>query len=132
LALGALRAEASDGAWCEVRHAWLQVADSAACVRTMESCEHGRRRVVRTIEFDQVSVRHRPGERALVDRLVLLAESMAEGECSVLPVWVSSTRPTALLHAIPVDPCGVAGAPRCSDVATASRTRSTQAARVKA
>jgi hypothetical protein len=131
LALGTLRTEAPDGTWCEVRHAWLQVVDSAVCVRTTECCEQGRHRVERTIEFDEVTVRHHPGERALLDWLVSLAGSTAEDEYSVVSVWVSSPRPMALLSAIPVDPCGSAVVPRDTGVATAYRARSTRWAQAR-
>jgi hypothetical protein len=119
LAVGTLRAEAPDGAWCELREVWLQVADSAACVRTMECCEDGKYQVARTIEFAETSVRHRPGERAPLDWLASLAASMEEGEYSVVPVWVSPTRPNALLHATPVEPRCFESALRKSHAATA-------------
>jgi hypothetical protein len=104
-----------------VRHAWLQVADSAACVRTAESREQGRHRIERTIEIDRVSVRHRPGERDLLDWLAAAAESMAEGDCRTVSVWVSPLRPAALVHAVPVDPCAAATACRGVGAETARR-----------
>jgi hypothetical protein len=131
LALGTLRTEAPDGTWCEVRHVWLQVADSAVCVRTMQSGERRQHRVERAIELDEVSVRHRPGERALLDWIVSLAESIVEGEYSVVSVWVSSARPLALLHAIPADSCGSAATPRGTDIAAARRARLAGPGRVK-
>jgi hypothetical protein len=123
LAVGTLRTEASDGAWCELREVWLHVAESAACVRTMECCEDGRYQVTRTIEFAETTVRHRPGERAPLDWLASLAASMEEGEYSVVPVWVSPTRPDALLLATPVDPRFLESARLESHASTAYEAR---------
>ena len=80
VAVASLRAESLDGAWCELRDVWLQVAGSAACVRTMESWENGQYQVTRTVEFAGTSVRHRLGERAPLDWVASLAGSMEEGE----------------------------------------------------
>ena len=134
LAVGTLRTETPDGDWCELREVWLQVAELAACVRTMEGCEGGKHQVARTIEFAGTSVGYRPGERAPLDWLASLAASMEEGEYSVVSVWVSSTRPHALLHATPVAPRFFESALRQRHAATAydARERPPQPVRVQA
>ena len=106
---GAVRTDSPDGARCELRDVGLELDGAPAHVRIIETWDRGQRTRDSTIEFDRIVVRQRAGQdlapslcRAPLDWLLAIAETMQEGECRTVPLWVRSMEPAALLHATPV------------------------------
>jgi hypothetical protein len=108
---GTVRTDSPDGARCELRELWLELDGTPAHVQIVESRDRGQRTRDSAVEFDRISVRSRTGHdvnppasarRLPLDWLLAIAESMAEGECRTVSLWVRSMDPAALLNATPV------------------------------
>jgi len=110
-ATGTVRADSPDGGSWLLRDVWLDVAGTPAHVRILESCDGDDCIVERMIRIAEFCVRLRSGcgpdsPSAAVPTpfgwLLLLAESMREGECREASFWVRSADLAALLYAVPV------------------------------
>lgn len=110
---GTVRTDSPDGARCELRDVGLELDGAPAHVRIIETWDRGQRTRDSTVEFDRIVVRQRAGQdlapslcRAPLDWLLVIAETMQEGERRTVPLWVRSMEPAALLHATPVTAIG--------------------------
>lgn len=108
---GTVRTDSPDGARCELREWWLELDGAPAHARITETRDRGQRTRDTLVELDRFVVRGRVGNdlgpsafpsRQPLDWLLTVAESMAEGDCRTVSLWVRSTDPAALLSATPV------------------------------
>ena len=119
LSTGTVRTDSSDGARCELRDVWLELDGTPAHVQIMESCDRDERTRDSTVDLGPISVRSRAGHdvnppvsprRLPLGWLLSIAESLREGECRTVALWVRSMDLSALLRATPVAALGELGA----------------------
>jgi len=108
---GTIETESPDGARTALRELWLELDGASAHVRIMETWDRGERTRDSTVEFDRIAVRTRtgheldpptPAARRPLDWLIAMADSMVEGDCRTVALWVRSMDLAALVHATPV------------------------------
>jgi hypothetical protein len=121
---GTVRTDGPDGARCVLREVSLELDGAPAHVRIMDTWDHGQRMRDTAVECDRISVRTRsgydvvsptPAARKPLDWLIVIAESMKEGERRTVSLWARSMDPAALLNVAPVTARGLRMPARVAD-----------------